>query len=352
QAYSNNRSQVVEANDNISTAGVTHQGPGTAAGPQRTAVELAAAISSMQAELSGRQEQLRITTMLGKGSFGVVYLGTWRGLRVAVKTLVVHDALLGTEGRRRQRAILEAAISTSIQHPNVVTTYAFEIRPLGVVTSPQESQNWRGGGGGGGGSGGGGGAGGGGGGGYGAPGCAAGERSVWECAGDVYKLYIIQEYCDVGTLRDAQNNAVVGSVAMGGAAALCALTLALDVACGMCHIHSKNIVHGDLSSANILLTNLRPSSLLGGGVDGAGIGPNNVFGNLANAMAMGRAPGSRSLAAQISRLRGLWRPPVVAKVADFGLSTSNATQQENHLNQLHPLPFRQCTDGRGANPRQ
>ncbi len=45
--------------------------------------------------------------------------GTWRGLRVAVKTLVVHDALLGPEGRRRQRAILEAAISSSLHHPNV-----------------------------------------------------------------------------------------------------------------------------------------------------------------------------------------------------------------------------------------
>ena len=52
-------------------------------------------------------------------------------------------------------------------------------------------------------------------------------------------------------------NGVVGSVSAGGAAALCALTLALDVACGMFHIHSKNIVHGDLSSANILLTTIK-----------------------------------------------------------------------------------------------
>lgn len=64
----------------------------------------------MQAQLAGRaQEQqgaqrgqrrdLVLTSVLGSGSFGVVFNGTWRGLRVAVKTLVVHDSLLGTEVR-------------------------------------------------------------------------------------------------------------------------------------------------------------------------------------------------------------------------------------------------------------
>ena len=159
-------------------------------------------IRCLQAELSGRQEQLKIQAVLGKGSFGVVYLGTWRGLRVAVKTLVVHDALLGREvglglcvwggggrgelagtdeerasaaclphkhphiythlplcvsntyartsvhccflykhpckhtrvqGRQRHRAILEAAISKSLQHPHCVSTYAAEVMPLAAV---------------------------------------------------------------------------------------------------------------------------------------------------------------------------------------------------------------------------
>lgn len=51
---------------------------------------------------------------------------------------------------------------------------------------------------------------------------------------------------------------VVGSVVAGGAASLCALTLALDVACGMAHIHAKNIVHGDLSAGNVLLASSAP----------------------------------------------------------------------------------------------
>jgi serine/threonine protein kinase len=31
------------------------------------------------------------------------------------------------------------------------------------------------------------------------------------------------------------------------------LQIALDIACGVSHIHSKNIIHGDLSPANVLL---------------------------------------------------------------------------------------------------
>ncbi|GFH32935.1 protein kinase domain-containing protein, partial [Haematococcus lacustris] len=34
---------------------------------------------------------------------------------------------------------------------------------------------------------------------------------------------------------------------------LTVVNTALDIACGLQHIHSKNIIHGDLSPANILL---------------------------------------------------------------------------------------------------
>ena len=119
-------------------------------------------------------------------------VGTWRNLRVAIKTLVVHDALAGgkvggqpgscphrspdlpllcsvsprlnppPQARQRHRAIIEAAISKSlqvrgravgavcdvrglrqlpsrppshahVQHPNVVTTYEAEVVPLAVM---------------------------------------------------------------------------------------------------------------------------------------------------------------------------------------------------------------------------
>ncbi|KXZ45631.1 hypothetical protein GPECTOR_52g32 [Gonium pectorale] len=194
----------------------------TSPDPWRTKADIAAAISKLHAELSKRQEQLHITTVLGKGSFGVVYLGTWRGLRVAVKTLVVHDALLGK-----------------------------------------------------------------------------------------------QEYCDVGSLNAALSAGVVGSVAAGGAAALCALTLALDVACGMWHIHGKNIVHGDLSASNVLLASCPRAP------DGR---PKVLY------------DGSSEDAVARQRLNGLWRPPVVAKVADFGLSVHMTESQTHASNRFQGTP--------------
>ncbi|PNH12348.1 putative serine/threonine-protein kinase [Tetrabaena socialis] len=282
------------------------------AAPEPAGSQLCSAISKLQIELSGRQEQLRVTTVLGVGSFGVVYQGTWRGLRVAVKTLVVHDALLGKEGRQRHRAILEASLSLSLSHPHVVNTYAAEVVPLAVVDPKQTN----------------------------AADTAAASGKVAAAAQprpspaaerdaaaastllpagtpDVYKLFIIQEFCDVGSLAAALDAGVVGSVCAGGAQAVCALTLALDVACGMAHIHSRNIVHGDLSSSNVLLAS-------NNGV--AGLWPGEPHGDGAEEMGARQA------------LEQLWRPPVVAKVADFGLSTRMTDEQTHESNRFQGTP--------------
>ncbi len=61
-----------------------------------------------------------MSAVLGRGAFGVVYTGSWRSLPVAVKTMVVRDVEAGDEGRQRQQAVLEAAISLSMAHENVV----------------------------------------------------------------------------------------------------------------------------------------------------------------------------------------------------------------------------------------
>ncbi|PNH12347.1 Tyrosine-protein kinase Fyn [Tetrabaena socialis] len=244
------------------------------AAPEPAGSQLCSAISKLQIELSGRQEQLRVTTVLGVGSFGVVYQGTWRGLRVAVKTLVVHDALLGKEGRQRHRAILEASLSLSL---------SARLRP-----SPAAERD------------------------------AAGASTLLPAGTpDVYKLFIIQEFCDVGSLAAALDAGVVGSVCAGGAQAVCALTLALDVACGMAHIHSRNIVHGDLSSSNVLLAS-------NNGV--AGLWPGEPHGDCAEEMGARKA------------LEQLWRPPVVAKVADFGLSTRMTDEQAHESNRFQGTP--------------
>ncbi len=68
---------------------------------------------------------LIIGDLLGSGAFSTVYRGTWQGLAVAVKSVVFSAA-------RKQMAMHEAALSRSISHPNVVATYAYDVKPLSL----------------------------------------------------------------------------------------------------------------------------------------------------------------------------------------------------------------------------
>ncbi len=80
----------------------------------------------LQAELGGSDADLRVSRVLGRGAFGVVYAGTWRSLPVAVKTMVVANAEEGTAAAwRQQQAVLEAAISLSMAHDNLVGKLPF-----------------------------------------------------------------------------------------------------------------------------------------------------------------------------------------------------------------------------------
>ncbi len=51
--------------------------------------------------------------------FGKVYKGLWRGTTVAVKSLVLPSNMSGAQKRERM-AFMEAAISSSLSHPNIV----------------------------------------------------------------------------------------------------------------------------------------------------------------------------------------------------------------------------------------
>ena len=51
--------------------------------------------------------------------FGKVHRATWRGIEVAVKSMVLPVKMSGQQKRERM-AILEAAISASLRHPNIV----------------------------------------------------------------------------------------------------------------------------------------------------------------------------------------------------------------------------------------
>ncbi|KXZ50660.1 hypothetical protein GPECTOR_15g344 [Gonium pectorale] len=248
-----------------------------------------------------QERDLEIQRVLGCGTSGVVYLGMWRGLSVAVKTLVVPD-VSAAEGRAHQRAALEAAISMSMGHPNVVATYTYQLKPLvheqqaaagsralgsGGTTSQSAGPSQ----------------------------VAHDGKAVVEIGGDAYKLYIVQELCNGGTLRQALAQGVAGSVRAGGSSRLLALRLALDVAQGMRHVHSCRIVHGDLKPDNVLLRyKADDDGLLKDGTD------------LASTTATGAGGG------------GDGSVPLVAKVADFGLSLALAEGATHASHHFHGTP--------------
>jgi predicted Ser/Thr protein kinase len=76
---------------------------------------------------------LVIGDVLGSGAFSTVYSGTWQGIPVAVKSVVFSAA-------RKQMALQEAALSRSISHPNVVATYAYDLKPITTNFGPSTGQ--------------------------------------------------------------------------------------------------------------------------------------------------------------------------------------------------------------------
>ncbi|GFH19032.1 protein kinase domain-containing protein, partial [Haematococcus lacustris] len=179
----------------------------------------------MQAKCDvGQGGRLTISDVLGAGAHGVVYRGEWRGRPVAVKCLLFQEHRIHT----KRQALQEAAINTKLAHPNIVNTYTFDLRAVGTNNDMLVAKS--------------------------APEKKDGHMSIAEdqaVAGD-WKMYIVQEYCDGGHLKRAVDSAALtedGSTPN----MLAVVNMALDIACGVQHIHSKNIIHGDLSPANILL---------------------------------------------------------------------------------------------------
>lgn len=126
------------------------------------------------------------------------------------------------------------------------------------------------------------------------------------------------------------------------------LALAHDVACAMLHLHSENLIHGDLKASNVLLTHSNAplissgSGSLGGSTGLTAIAPvpprqpcsaTGCAGSCARSGLSCLALLAAQQAAQGGRL--------VAKIADFGLSLSLAPG-DTHVSHMHAVSHRGC----------
>jgi serine/threonine protein kinase len=144
----------------------------------------------------------------------------------------------------------------------------------------------------------------------------------------------------------AVSGLIAGGVQAGGpAAARTLLSLALDVAAGMAHMHSLDVVHGDLKPANVLLAPAaeaeEPSSAatLSLATPAAAVMAGSASARLtsggaraepvANGVVAGDGAGEEA-AARAVLCEGGWQPKLLAKVADFGLSTQLSGAGQTH----------------------
>lgn len=147
-------------------------------------------MGSLQEEM--QEAQVKVHDVLGRGAFGTVYRGEWRGLPVAIKTVVFQSS---ASDDQLTLIASEAAISSSLVHRNIVATYAHDVKHL---TS----------------------------------------ESGFDLG--LFKFHLIQEYCSGGSLRDAIDCGLLRRLAQRWRAVMAVLA---DIAAGMTYMHSNRICH-------------------------------------------------------------------------------------------------------------
>ncbi|KAL0042668.1 hypothetical protein WJX79_007377 [Trebouxia sp. C0005] len=155
--------------------------------------------------------------LLGQGGSGHVYRGTWNGATVAVKVVEALHAKGDESGAPLKP--LEAMLSIDLAHPNIIHTYKFYTRIRQGHARPELQS------------------------------ADTAERKVSE-------TWMVLEFCSKGSLQDALDRGWFRSrkAVMDGSADLEAIIItATEIASAMAYLHSLDILHGDLSSNNVLL---------------------------------------------------------------------------------------------------
>mmetsp|Transcript_10527 Transcript_10527/g.23171 ORF Transcript_10527/g.23171 Transcript_10527/m.23171 type:complete len:952 (+) Transcript_10527:63-2918(+) len=150
-------------------------------------------------------EDVRVLRLAGEGSFGKVYFGLWNGMAVAVKVI---SNLSKTHQKLTLPPEVEAELSSLISHQGLVRTYQYCTRTVPDTSITTEDEGPK-------------------------------ERS---------EMWIVQEWCDGGTLRKLCKQPRTHTEGI-----LEATEIFLEIAQALEYLHERRIVHGDLTPNNVML---------------------------------------------------------------------------------------------------
>lgn len=152
-------------------------------------------------------EDVEMKCLVGRGSFGRVYRARWDVATVALKVVETYQ-----EGTPAMIAF-EGALSASLAHPNLVQTFKYSIRH-----TQREGDNGDG-----------------------------SEPPDPRLCG--FEVWIVQEWCGLGTLSKKISRREM--LETGGYAEVAEVSA--EIASAASYLHSRGIIHGDLTSCNVLL---------------------------------------------------------------------------------------------------
>ncbi|KAK9918541.1 hypothetical protein WJX75_004858 [Coccomyxa subellipsoidea] len=172
---------------------------------------------------------LRLGALLGAGTYGRVYRGMLGREKVAVKVVDITSSLY-----KIGNMPLEAALMQGLVHPCIVALLEHKIREK---APPSEEGAFE----------------------RGAFGRASLQRA--SSAEREQQLWLVLQYCDKGSLEEAVDKGAFRTAPTPIAPPSMATILqtALEIAQGLAFLHSRDILHCDISSANVLLHSQTPN---------------------------------------------------------------------------------------------
>ncbi|KAG2488379.1 hypothetical protein HYH03_013068 [Edaphochlamys debaryana] len=283
--------------------------------------------SSSGAQVEGVMDDGSLCTIavgpaLGQGSFGVVFKGVWQSKPVAVKVIMCERNYSDQVANE-----VKLMMSAACNHPNLLRAYACMSRtrvvnrshPAAVALeatintlstrarSGNQSQQ---------------------------PHNSGSGNTAVNRSAEMAETWIVSEYCDLGSLaphvHGAKRFLTPPSPAAPGAGRRPRLAAMLgclrDIAAGMAHLHTMNIVHGDLKLANVLLSSKEASGEVSGPLMPPTPAPGSTGLSGSDSLSAGCAVSLPSCLPSDAPLPA----DTVAKVADFGLSRWLKEGQTHH----------------------